>query len=1054
MIKAFLNIFVKKENILSLLFCFIFVFAAFAQDPVRKRVTGRITDVKGEPLYGVTIIEDGTQNGSSTNEDGLYEITVANGAQLNYSYVGFQSTTIRVSSASVYDVILNEETGELDELVIIGYGEQRKISAIGAMSSMKLADIKVPSGSLSSVLAGRLAGIVAVQRTGEPGRDAANIWIRGISTPNGATPLILVDGVERPFNDLDPGDIESLTLLKDASATAVYGVRGANGVLIIKTKGGIIGKPVVNVDYYEGLNRFTKVPELADGITYMTAANEAAYNMGRGEYSIYTEDYIANTRAGVDPLLYPNVNWRKEIFKDWASTRRANVNIRGGSQMAQFYSSISFFNEKGLIKTDPSESYDASIDYKRINITSNLNVQLTSTTKVDVGVQGFLGYGNYPEQSASTIFSSSMEVNPVKYPVMFVIDGVKYVPGTHTQGAERNPYADATKRGYMTTANNRIHSNIRVTQDLDFFVQGLKLAAMFAFDANFSRNRRYAKRENTFYFADRSNPYDAEGKPILTNTWNGGSTMLNWGTRDFTGELKDYFEASLNYDKKIGENHRIGAMVIYTQESRTVNEANNIIDAIPYRVQGLAGRVTYSWKDKYFGEFNIGYNGGENFPEDRRFGTFPAAGAGWVASNEEFWESLKDAVSFFKVRYTYGQVGNSSVGGRRFMYIEQYAGDGEWGYTFGTNGRNGYRISNPKTSLGWEIATKQDLGLDMKFLKNDLSLTVDFFKEKRTGILLTRSNSLPRYAGFQEVPFGNVGESRTVGIDGNMEYFKQFNEDLAITLRGNFTWSDPEWVDDDIPTRAEAWRNRKGFSLTSIEGYYTEGLYTQTDIDLIGAWLALPEADRQRIKQPFATPPRSGLGDIKAGDIIYRDMNGDGKIDDTDKSWLGNGDVPEINYGFGFNIDYKAFSVGLLFQGTAKANRFVRGIVRPFSDAGNGAVYSNITDRWSESNPNQNAFYPRLAYTNEALGNQNNFLDSDWWLKDMSFLRLKTMQITYRLPDSWVQKMRFKNASVYLMGLNMFTFSKWKLWDPELNTDNGTSYPNTTSYTIGINVSF
>jgi TonB-linked SusC/RagA family outer membrane protein len=530
--------------------------------------------------------------------------------------------------------------------------------------------------------------------------------------------------------------------------------------------------------------------------------------------------------------------------------------------------------------------------------------------------------------------------------------------------------------------------------------------------------------------------------------------MLNWGGRDFTGQLKDYFESSFTYDKKFGEDHRLGAMVIYTQESRTVNQADNVIDAIPYRVQGLAGRATYSWKDRYFGEFNIGYNGGENFPKDRRFGTFPAVGVGWVASNEAFWESLKDAVSFFKLRYTYGKVGNSDVGGRRFMYIEQYTGDGNWGYTFGTNGRSGYRISNPKTSLGWEIATKQDLGLDLKLLKDDLSLTVDLFKENRTGILLGRGNSLPGYAGFQEVPFGNVGESQTIGIDGNLEYYKQVNEDLALTLRGNFTWSDPEWIDDDTPIRAEQWRNRKGFSLTSVEGYYTEGLYTQTDIDLINAWLSLPDADRASIKQPFATPPRSGLGDLKAGDIIYKDMNNDGKIDDTDRSWLGNGDVPEINYGFGFNVDYKAFSFGLLFQGTANANRFVRGIVKPFNDAGNGAVYSNITDRWSESNPNQQAFYPRLAYTNEALDNQNNFLDSDWWLKDMSFLRLKTMQITYRLPREWVQKMHFKNASVYVMGLNMFTFSKWKLWDPELNTDNGTSYPNTTSYTIGINFSF
>jgi TonB-linked SusC/RagA family outer membrane protein len=1029
--------------------------------PPKKRVTGRITDIKGEPLVAVNVLEVGTQNGAISDADGLYEINVSPGAQLNFTYLGFKPQTVAIGSASLYDVVLEEDVNELEELVVTGYGEQRKISSIGAQSTIKVADIKAPTGSLSTVLAGKLAGIVAVQRTGEPGKSEADIWIRGISTPNSAKPLILVDGVERPFDSLDPEDIESFTILKDASATAVYGVRGANGVMIIKTKGGIIGKPTVNVDYYEGFNRFTQLPQMADGITFMEAANEAAYNMGRGEYSVYSKDYVENTRAGVDPLLYPNVNWRKEIFKDWASTRRANVNIRGGSPMTQFYASVSYFNEKGLIKTDPLENYDSSIDYNRFNITTNLNIQLTSSTKVDIGAQGYMATGNYPWLGSATIFSSSMEVNPVKYPVMFVIDGEQYVPGTHTQGAERNPYADATKRGYRIGADNRIQSNVRVVQDLDFLLKGLKFNAMFAFDANFQRERRYTKRENTFFFADRSNPYDAEGNPILTTTWNGGSSVLNWDGRDYTGELKDYFESSFVYDKKIGADHRIGAMVIYTQENKTYNQADNIIASIPFRVQGLAGRATYSWRDKYFAEFNIGYNGGENFPKDRRFGIFPAYGAGWVASNENFWEPFKEAVPFFKIRYTYGKVGNSGVDNssdvnsrRRFMYLEQYTADGDWGYVFGTNGRSGYRISNPMTSLGWEIATKQDLGLDLQLLKGDLSLTVDLFKEHRTDILMERTSSLPLYAGFQVTPQGNVGESKNTGIDGYLEYNKQLNSDLGIQVRGNFTWAKPEWVDDDIPERAEWWRNRKGFSLTSIEGYHAIGLYTQTDIDLINAWLALPESEQASIPQPYPTPPKSGLGDVRAGDIMYKDMNGDGKIDDTDRSWLGNGDVPEINYGFGFNINYKALSFGLMFQGTAKANRLIGGFTKPFNDSGSGAVFSNITDRWSESNPDQTAFYPRLAYQSDALGNQNNFENSTWWLKDMSFLRLKTLQISYRLPSAWLQKRLIKNASIYVMGLNLFTLSKWKLWDPELNTNTGTSYPNTTTYTIGINFTF
>ncbi|MFV0418373.1 MAG: SusC/RagA family TonB-linked outer membrane protein [Dysgonomonas sp.] len=1025
------------------------------QSSTKKRITGRVSDVNGEPLPGVSVVEAGTTNGTMTDPDGLYELQVGEkNAQVTFTYVGFKTITLNVSSASVYDVSMEEVVNELNEMVVIGYGEQRKISSIGSQSTLKTADIKAPTGSLSTVLAGRLSGVVAVQRTGEPGKDGADIWIRGISTPNGANPLILVDGVERPFNDLDPEDIESVTILKDASATAVYGVRGANGVIIVKTKPGIIGKPTVSIDYYEGFNRFTKAPKLAGGVAFMEAANEASYNMGDGQYNIYSQDYIENTRLGSDRLLYPDVNWRKEIFNDWGHSRRVNANIRGGSPMAQFYASVSYYNELGTIKTNDYESYDSATKFSRYNFTTNVNLKVTESTTVDIGAQGYLGDGNYPGQSSGTIFSSTMEVNPVKYPVMFVVDGVQYVPGTHTQGAERNPYADATKRGYAKEMNNKIQSNIRLTQDLAMLTQGLKATAMFAYDVTTNRRTEYNKRESTYYFADRGNPYDENGNPILTSTWPDGSTTLSFGGNSFNGDRKDYIEAALTYDRAFGD-HRAGGMVIYTQQSRTVNNAGSIIDAIPYRMQGVAGRATYSWKDRYFAEFNIGYNGGENFPKDRRFGTFPAFGIGWVASNEAFWEPISKAVSFFKIRYTNGKVGNSNIGNRRFMYIEQYEGSGDYGYTFGeNNGRNGIKVKNPATSLGWEEAHKQDIGLDIKLFNNDLSLVIDGFYEKRSKVLLNRNESLPGFAGFQETPVGNVGETKTVGIDGSLEYLKKVNDDLTVTLRGNFTWAKPEWVDNDIPDKKYAWRNRQGFSLTSVEGFTATGLYTQSDIDVINAWLALPAATRENTPQPYPTPYKVGLKDVRAGDIIYEDKNGDGVINDDDISWLGNGDVPEINYGFGFNIDYKALSFGLLFQGTAQANRFVGGITKPFNDSGNGAVYSNIEDRWSEDNPSQNVFYPRLAYGNDALGNQNNFVNSTWWLKDMSFLRLKTLQVSYRLPQAWCRKVYLKNASVYMMGMNLFTLSKWKLWDPELNTDNGTSYPNTTSYTIGINLSF
>lgn len=1013
-----------------------------------KKISGRVIDASGEVLPGVVVRELGDEyNGTVTDLDGLYTLNVNERATIEVSFLGYKTVTVNIGSSNIYDVVLEEDISELDELVVTGYGEQRKISSIGAQTSIKREDIKVPSASLSTVLAGRLSGVVSVQRTGEPGRDAADIWIRGLSTPNSSNPLILVDGVERDFNNIDPEDIESISVLKDASATAVYGVRGANGVIIVKTKPGIIGKPSVNIDYYEGMNRFTVTPELADGVTYMHAVNEALSNTNRVHR--YSPAYIENTRNGVDPMLYPNVDWQKEIFNDWGHLRRVNANVRGGSQMAQFYASVSVYNEKGTIKTNPLENYDSSTRYTRYNFTTNVSMQVTPTTDVNIGAQGFLANGNYPGMSSDVIFGSTMEVNPVMYPKMFVVDGIEYVPGVHTQGAERNPYADATMRGYRHTMNSKINSNIRITQDLGMITEGLKATAMFAYDVTSNRDTEYNKRENTYYLADRNNPYDAQGNPILTTTWNLGSEVLSFGGNNLQGEKKDYFEASLTYDRIFGD-HRAGGMLIYTQQNRNVNHAGSIIDAIPYRMQGVAGRLTYSWKDRYFGEFNVGYNGGENFPSQQRYGTFPAFGVGWVASNESFWEPVEDLFSFFKIRYTNGFAGNSSVGGRRFMYLDQYEWTGNYRYNFGGQIVDGVRVVNPATMLEWEVAHKQDLGFDIQMLNNDLSLTLDLFYEKRNQILLERSQSLPSFAGFQQAPFGNVGITETKGFDGDIEYNKTINDDWSLTLRGNFTYADPVWVDNDIPDKAYPWRNRKGSSLVSQEGFTAQGLYTHSDIDVIQAWLA---SDRS-MPQPFPTPYNTSLAQLQPGDIIYKDMNEDGKIDDNDISWIGNGDIPKINYGFGFNLQYKAWSLGMLFQGTAQANRFVGGIVKPFNDTGGGNVYANITDRWTEENPRHDVFYPRLAFGNDQAGNQNNFVNSTWWLKDMSFLRLKTLQLSYFLPREWTQKIGVNNASVYMMGMNLFTLSKWKLWDPELNTGNGNSYPNSSSYTIGINFNF
>ena len=1028
--------------------------ASTEQQQNKRKISGRVTDIKGEPLIGVNVTVDGDANGSITNMDGLYEIFVTKkSVVLKFTYIGFKTSEIRTNaSTNIYDVTLEEQVNELEETVIVGYGTQRKISNIGAQSSMKMEDIKTPSASLTTTLAGRLAGVVAVQRTGEPGKDAADIWIRGISTPNTSSPLVLVDGVERSFNDIDPEDIESLTTLKDASATAVYGVRGANGVILIKTKPGKVGKPTVSADYYESFTRFTKMVDLADGITYMNAANEAMRNDGIA--TKYTEDQIRNTIAGKDPYLYPNVDWLKEIFNDWGHNRRVNVNVRGGSEKVAYYASVSYFNETGMTVTDKNiDTYDSKMKYSRYNFTTNLNIDVTPTTKVEIGAQGYLGEGNYPAISSADLYNAAMSISPVEYPKMFFVNGEAFVPGTSTNNNFNNPYSQATRRGYDNLTKNQIYSNLRVTQNLDMLTKGLKLTAMYAFDVYNEIHVHQDRAESTYNFLDTSVPYDMNGQPILQRIYE-GSNVLSY-KQETSGNKKTYLEASLNYDRTFNDDHRVSALFLFNQQSKLLYPKGTLEDAIPYRMMGIAGRATYSWKDRYFAEFNIGYNGAENFSPKHRFGTFPAFGVGWVVSNEKFWQPLSKAVSFLKIRYTDGKVGNSEVSDRRFMYLDQMKENGDYGYKFGPNGTKwaGYETVNMAVDLIWEESRKQDLGIDLKLFNDDLSIVFDLFKERRENILLKREHSMPSFLGYNtSAPYGNIGIIENKGFDGTIEYNKRINKDWVIALRGNVTFNKDKWIQGELPEQKYEWMNQYGHNINGVKGYVAEGLFTQTEIDDMARWESLSDANKAITPKPFA----SQFGTVKAGDIKYKDLNNDGQIDAYDQTYISRGDVPTTVYGFGFTVGWKNLSVGMMFQGVAGAERVLNGSsVNPFNGGGgSGNLYSNIGDRWTEENPDQNAFYPRLSYGSETTSNINNFQKSTWWVRNMNFLRLKTLQISYNLPKPWVNKVHLKNAAVYVMGTNLFTLSRFKLWDPELNTDNGASYPNTTSYSVGINFTF
>lgn len=1045
-----------KKNLLRIS-VFLIMFSTIGSDLFAQEnttVVGRVSDEKGEMMIGVTVQEKGTSNGVVTDINGQYSLTLTTeNPVIQISFIGFDTEEVEVGKNRMIDIVLKEKIAALDEVVVVGYGQQRKVSIVGAQSSLKGVEAKAPTGSLSSAIAGRVPGVVAVQRTGEPGHDGSEIYIRGLATFVGQSshPLVLVDGIERSFNNLDPDDIESFTILKDASATAVYGVRGANGVVLITTKPGKIGKPEFSVDYYEGFTTMTKKVKLADGYKYMDAANDAYANTYDGKI-LYTPEYIDATKKAYGLLpndnprmfnqyLYPNVNWMDEIFKDWGHNRRGNVSVRGGSPNVNYYVSLTYYGETGLTKKYKQENFNTGIKYDRYNFMSNLTIQPTKTTTIDVGFSGYIAEGNYPEQSTGDLFRSAMEINPVYLPLEMP-DGS--ISGRSNADDMYNPYASLSRRGYKNEYRSTINSNIKISQDLGFWdwSKGFKVNAILAFDNYSARDLHYTKRESTYYFRGTKNTstglweedvMNDDGSYNMTQNY-GGNNQLSLGDTYTDANRSFYFETSLNYERSFGY-HRVSGLFLFNEKSYRNTSSRDLRGTLPYKNQGIAFRATYSWMDRYFGEFNLGYNGSENFSPNKRFGTFPAFGIGWAISNESFWAPISKYITYLKFRYTDGKVGSDSAGNRRFMYLSEMGGNE--GYRYGDISNfqyvGGWGISKYGVNVGWSTSRKQDFGIDMGFLNNDLSVTLDLFKERRKDIFLQR-NSIPLYTGWTEMPYANLGIIENKGVEVSVDWNTQLSKKAFLTLRGNFTWNEDKIIEDDMPEKPYPWMERRGTNVNARIGYIADGLFTS--------------------EEEIANHATQ-FGELHVGDIKYRDLNGDGKIDDKDETCIGQGNLPKIYYGFGADLQIGNFAIGAVFQGQAKVDRHMSGnSIQPFSSiTGIDNLFDNIDDRWSADDPtNQDVFYPRLYYGKS--NNDNNNKTSTWWQKDLSYFRLKQLTVSYNLPKKWTEKVGIKNAKIYVMGTNVFTISKFKLWDPELNTDNGTSYPNTSNYSIGVNFNF
>jgi TonB-linked SusC/RagA family outer membrane protein len=1013
-------------------------------------IRGIIKDETGAPLPGAGVKVKGSSTSAAADVNGAFTITVPDqNTILIVTYVGYDTKEITVGTQTVLDIRLKETTGaNLQEVAIVGFGTQKKESLVGAQSSVKADELKQPVSSMSQLLAGRIPGVVNVTRNGEPGATGSDIFIRGISslTANDRGPLVIIDGVpNRNLNDISVYDVENFTVLKDAAATAVYGIRGANGVILINTKQGKIGTPKINVEYYEGVSRFTKRPQLIDGVDYMNLANEAKYSDylrggAAGAFTpAYSIDAVQKTAAGTDPILYPNVNWFDAIYNDFGRNRSATANLSGGVSNAKYYVSLGYYGEDGLFKTGDAVNSGVKQNYGRYNVSANLNWDITGTTKMDLGIKGILGQTTYPSQyNAQDIFSQAFQINPTSFPILYPNGSL---PGISPQSDQRNPYGDITRNGYKEGYSNQLYSNLRLTQDLKAVTPGLSATSMFSFDISNSNTLTREKRE-TLYRINPIDPYNKVGDPTSGYKYGlvlQGQDFLNYGITN-SGDKKIYFEAAVNYNRTFGK-HAVSGLLLYNQNDNSNPFAGNLTLSLPYRLQGVASRATYAYDNKYFFEFNVGYNGSENFAPDKRYGFFPALGVGWLLSNEKFFEPLRDAIQMVKFRYSNGIVGSGGSGsgyaqneGDRFYYLTKVGNAA--GYTWGQNGNitpgnstttGGLGVTAYGVDVTWAETRKQDLGFEMKTLNNNLSLIVDFFTEKRDNQFITRG-TVPNYIGLANTPIGNLGIVENKGIDGTLQYDAQLGKDLSINFRANFTYNKDKVIENDQAPKAYPWLEQRGLNILSRFGYVAEKLFdTQAEIN--------------------ASPTQ--FGTLMPGDIKYKDLNGDGKIDSFDQTVIGRGDVPSTTYGFGFSLTYKNFDFGLFFQGQDNADILLN--IPSFANSGGlGNMLAVATDRWTVSNPSQDVVYPRLSYGGT---NNNNYQASTWWKRDISFLRLKNADLGYTLKEG-IKSIGVKRLRIYATGYNVFTISKFKLWDPELQTVNGTRYPLTSNYSLGLTANF
>ncbi len=1002
---------------------------------VQNIVRGRVSDDQGLPLPGASVVVKGTLTGTVTDASGYYILNAKKGEILVFSFIGFTSLEIVVKDEAIIDVTLSEKQLGLNEVVVVGYGTQKKASIIGSISTIEPKKLISSNANLSNNLAGQLAGVLSVQRSGEPGSDQSDFWIRGVSTFNSGSQqaLVLVDGVERNIDDVDPLDIESFSILKDATATAIYGVRGANGVILINTKKGVTGKSNIQVRFESDLSSPVKLVDFVDGPKYMQIFNEASRNIGEPE--LYSDDDISKTQSGEDPDLYPNVNWMDEIFNNFSKDEKVNLNITGGTQNIRYYVSGAYLHQKGILRSDKMEDDKSSLKFDRFNFRSNVDIDLSKTTLFNLSLSGFYKEKGYPGYSMSQIFDYTMDATPISYPTIYS-DG----SFAHLFGSQWSPWLATNRSGYSMNEENQIQSTISLQQKLDFIIPGLSAKGLFAFDAYNNQISILRKTPTTYYATGRDDDGNLIFETIERTDYLSLTSETNISTRN------TYLEAQINYQHTFNDKHNVSALLLYNQSSERITPASNEISSLPYRNNGIAGRFTYNFDERYFIECNFGYNGSENFAPGNRYGFFPSMALGWYVSQEPFYpETLKHYVNKLKFKGSRGLVGNDQISAsRRFGYLTILS-TGLSGYSWGVDGTStwsGVGVSEyGDEDMSWEMATKTNVGLELGLL-NMIDLNVDYYWEYRSDIYLRR-NSIPATTGITNLPYGNVGEMSNHGVDISLIINKKINEDLFVSVNGSFTFARNKIEEMDEAESKYSYQNKTGKRYGQIFGLLDDGLYTDADFNTDGTLVD-------------GLPTPAYMSSVNSGDIKYIDYNGDEVINDYDKVAIGYSDIPEIVYGFGATIQYKKFDLGFLFQGVAHTSTMIGENSDYFFPAENsglqGNIYANIDSRWTEDNPRQDVFWPRL-YTGGT--NSNNRESSTWWLRNASFWRLKNLEMGYNMKINFSKDQKIP-ARVYLRGTNLLTWSKdfKDLWDPELNSSDGMSYPVSKIIALGLNINF